>query len=242
MRIMKIGKKIKKIRMKFGLKQIDLANSLGVTPQAVSKWEKDENFPDIYLLRKLVCLFDMSLDDLLGIYEENKEVFEATVFCSGLNHFADKAKKLSAKELAQWTNIIFQYMTDIILKYGGIPIKYTGDGFLCFFSGIKHADRAFKAACDIDRIISHKNIVIFLNAGEIYFGLVGHSDYASKDIYGDAVNQAFLIKDIFAKKVKRGIGITLEVKKLMKEKKELQLLKCLDIPLYQKMLRVYKKK
>ena len=238
---MKIGQKIKDLRQKFGLKQIDLANSLSVSPQAVSKWEKDENFPDIYLIRKLACLFDVSLDNLLGIYEENRDVFEATVFCSSLNHFSEKGKSLSAKELAQWTNIVFQHMTDIVLRYSGVPVKYTGDGFLCFFSSAGHADRAFQAACDIDRINADKDIVVFLNTGEIYFGLVGHSDYVSKDIYGDAVNRAFLIMDAFSVKVRKGVGMTSEVKKRIKQTGGLRLLKSLEIPVLKEKITVYRK-
>jgi len=215
---MKISEKLKTLRKKFGLKQIDLANSLGVTPQAVSKWERDENYPDIFILKKISSLFDVSVDYLLGIHDEKRDTFEATVVCSSLNHFAEKGEAFSAKELAEWTNIVFHNMTETVLNYGGVPVKYTGDGFLCFFSGIDHRDRAFKAARDIDRINNDKELVMFLHTGEIYFGLIGHRDYASRDIYGDVVNKSFLIMDVFSKKVKRGIGITGEVKDHLKAK------------------------
>ena len=46
--------------------------------------------------------------------------------------------------------------------------------------------------------------------------MIGHRDYASRDIYGDAVNKSFLTMDVFSKKVKRGIGITEEVKDHLK--------------------------
>jgi transcriptional regulator with XRE-family HTH domain len=215
---MKISGKLKALRQKFGLKQTDFANSLSVTPQAVSKWERGENYPDILVLKKISCLFDVSVDHLLGINDEERDTFEATVFCSSLNRFAQKGEDLSAKELADWTNIVFHNMTETVLKHGGIPVKYTGDGFLCFFSGIEHRDRAFKAARDIDRINADKDLVMFLHTGEIYFGMVGHPDYASRDIYGDAVNKSFLVMDVFSKKVKRGIGITTEVKEHLKAK------------------------
>jgi transcriptional regulator with XRE-family HTH domain len=238
---MKIGHRIKELRKKFGLRQLDLANSLGVSPQAVSRWEKDDNFPDIYLLRKMARLFDLSLDSLLGMYEEKNDVFEATVFCSGINHFADRARELSAKELAQWTNVVLHHMTDIVLGYGGIPVKYTGDGFLCFFSGTDHAQRAFTAACDIDRINTDKDIVMFLNAGEIFFGLVGHPDYASKDIYGDVVNRTFLIMDAFSKRVRKGIGITPDMEKMIKGEKERILIENLEVPVLNETIAVYVK-
>lgn len=238
---MKIGLKIKELRQKFSLKQIDLANSLGVTPQAVSKWEKDENFPDLYLIRKMAVLFDVSLDDLFDMNQESRNVFEATVFCSSLNRFAVKGTTLTAKELAQWTNVVFHHMTDLVLRQGGIPVKYTGDGFLCFFSGQRHADRAFQAACDIERINADKDVVIFLNTGEIYFGLVGHPDYASKDIYGDAVNKVFLLMDAFSKKVKKGIGMTDEVKGRLTEAVNVTLMKNFEVPVLKEKTVIYRK-
>jgi transcriptional regulator with XRE-family HTH domain len=216
MNIVKISDKLKALRKKFNLKQIDFANSLNVTPQAVSKWERDENYPDIFLLKKISSLFDVSIDELLGANEEKRDIFEATVFCSSLNHFAQKGQDFSAKELARWTNIVFHNVTETVLKYGGVPVKYTGDGFLCFFSGVEHADRALKASKDIDRINHDKEIVILLNTGKIYFGMVGHPEYASRDIYGDTVNKSFLTMDVFSKKIKRGVGVTQEVKKQLK--------------------------
>jgi len=216
--LMKTSEKLRSLRNKFNLKQVDFANSLSVSPQAVSKWERGENYPDIFVLKKIACLFDVSVDYLLGVNDEERDTFEATVFCSSLNRFAQKGENLSAKELADWTNIVFHNMTETVLKYGGIPVKYTGDGFLCFFSGIEHRDRAFKAVRDIDRINIDKGLVMLLHAGEIYFGMVGHPDYASRDIYGDIVNKSFLMMDVFSKRVKRGIGITSEVKDHLKIK------------------------
>ena len=213
---MDIGTKLVDLRKKYRLKQADLANSLQVSPQAVSKWERGENYPDIFLIRKMARLFDVSTDHLLGLHEEDRDVFEATVFCSGLNRFAEKGRQLSAKELAQWVNVIFHRMTDVVVKHGGVPVKYTGDGFLCFFSGAGHADRALKAAREIDRTSAANGAVFFLHTGEVYFGLAGHPDYASKDIYGDAVNKAFLLLDAFSGKVRAGIGVSAQTKKLLK--------------------------
>ncbi|MCP4482883.1 MAG: helix-turn-helix domain-containing protein [bacterium] len=219
---MRIGNKLKKLRNDFFLKQVDLARIFNVTPQAVSKWEKDENFPDINILKNIANFFDITLDELLGIEKEEREIFEATIFCSSINYFLEKGNILSSKELAIWTNSIFYQMTEIVLKNLGVPIKYTGDGFLCFFSGKNHADKALTSAISINKINSQNNIIIFLHTGEIYFGLVGHPEYASKDIYGDAVNKNYLMMNEFAKKMKRGIGISLEVKEKIKTGYELE--------------------
>jgi transcriptional regulator with XRE-family HTH domain len=67
---MTIGQKIKKLRTEKGLTQKDLADQLHVTFQTISKWEKDENEPDLATVRELAKLFGCSLDYLLSEDEE----------------------------------------------------------------------------------------------------------------------------------------------------------------------------
>lgn len=71
---MSLGTKIKKLRTEKNLTQKDLSDQLHVTFQTVSKWEKDENEPDISTLRELAKLFNCSLDFLLSenLEEDNK--------------------------------------------------------------------------------------------------------------------------------------------------------------------------
>ena len=61
-----LGKRIMQNRKRLGLTQDQLAEKLGVTAQAVSKWENDQSCPDIYMLPKLADLFGITTDDLLG--------------------------------------------------------------------------------------------------------------------------------------------------------------------------------
>ena len=61
----KIGKFIKKIRTDNGLTQKDFADKLGVTYQAVSKWENGKNIPDIMILKQISKEFNVNIDDLL---------------------------------------------------------------------------------------------------------------------------------------------------------------------------------
>lgn len=52
-----IGKRIAALRREKGLKQEELARTLDVSSQAVSKWENDQSCPDISLLPKLAKPF-----------------------------------------------------------------------------------------------------------------------------------------------------------------------------------------
>ena len=78
---MTLGQKLKKLRTDKGLTQKDLADKLHVTFQTVSKWENDENEPDISTLKELSKLYGCSIDYLLSEdeKEEEKVVEEAVV-------------------------------------------------------------------------------------------------------------------------------------------------------------------
>ena len=77
-----LGKRIIAHRKRLGMTQDKLAEQLGVTAQAVSKWENDQSCPDITMLPKLAEIFGISTDALLGIAAQEK-VYEAEVVTPG---------------------------------------------------------------------------------------------------------------------------------------------------------------
>jgi len=71
---MEIGSNLKKLRTSKGMTQKDLADSLNVSYQAVSRWENDEVEPDISTLSKLSSIFGVSVDAIInGKNVETKE-------------------------------------------------------------------------------------------------------------------------------------------------------------------------
>ena len=62
-----MGQIIRKLRKERNLTQEELAEQLGVTFQAVSKWENDTGMPDISQIVPLAYVFDVSTDILFGI-------------------------------------------------------------------------------------------------------------------------------------------------------------------------------
>lgn len=67
---MTLGQKLKLLRSRKGLTQKDLAEKLNVSFQTVSKWENNENEPDLTTIKQLAAFFDCSIDYLLSESDE----------------------------------------------------------------------------------------------------------------------------------------------------------------------------
>jgi class 3 adenylate cyclase len=93
-----LGQRLRERREAQRLTQLDVAQVLQVSPQAVSKWERGENAPD----------------------------FDGTVFVSSVQGFTTRSELLRPTEIAIWTNGFLAQVTEATLRQGGIPVKYAG--------------------------------------------------------------------------------------------------------------------
>ncbi len=66
MTIMTIGKNIAELRKNSGMTQEQLAETLGVSAQTISKWENEVTMPDIMLLPVIAGCFNITIDELYG--------------------------------------------------------------------------------------------------------------------------------------------------------------------------------
>lgn len=82
----RLGEKIRTLRKSKNISQEVLANYLGVSFQAVSKWEKGETLPDVTLIPAIACFFEVSTDELFDFNRLETE---------------EKVLKLCG-EIAQW--------------------------------------------------------------------------------------------------------------------------------------------
>lgn len=71
--MIKLGEKIKKLRVENGLTQEQLAEDFGISFQAISRWENGNAYPDITLLPVIANYFDITTDELLGVDIERKQ-------------------------------------------------------------------------------------------------------------------------------------------------------------------------
>ena len=205
-----LAHRIRSQREKRALKQQDIANALNVSPQAVSKWERGENAPDIAVLAPLARLLGISIDWLLSVNEPDTDEFEATVLVSSVRGAYKKSLNIAPRDFALWANGIFFQLTEVTLRHEGVPVKYMGDQYLCFFAGTEHRDRALETALEVKRLVT-EDLQISLSAGPVYLGSVGHPDYVRPDIMGEAVNVAFLTNEWVDAHGKTGIAVTASV-------------------------------
>lgn len=86
---MTLGAQIALYRKKLNITQEALAQKLGVTNQAVSKWESEQCCPDVTLLPKIADIFEISLDELFGraapvpdetVYQEDDDTLRVVLF------------------------------------------------------------------------------------------------------------------------------------------------------------------
>lgn len=76
-----ISETIKRLRTEKSVTQESLAAFLGVTPQAISRWESGAGYPAIEYLPQMARYFDVSVDELLGVKlsereEKRKEIYQ----------------------------------------------------------------------------------------------------------------------------------------------------------------------
>ena len=60
-----MGGRIARLRREHGMTQADLANQMGVTDKAVSKWERDRSCPDLHSLPRLARALGVPVEELL---------------------------------------------------------------------------------------------------------------------------------------------------------------------------------
>ena len=111
---MNIGNKLSRLRREKGLTQEQLAEMLGVSPPAVSKWENGHSYPDITLLCPLARALGTNVDNLLQ-FEENlcdEDVIKL------MNDIIELARQDGCKAAEQkMLSLLHHYPNSISLKY-----------------------------------------------------------------------------------------------------------------------------
>ena len=103
----KVGELITKLRKDKRLTQTELADLLGVTDKAVSRWERGDGFPEITITPKLASILGISIDELLSGEKKEKPMIASDKHIS----------KYKVLYLIEIIIVAFGYMLGVILQY-----------------------------------------------------------------------------------------------------------------------------
>lgn len=109
-----LSENLRKLRKEKESTQEDLAEHLGITMQAVSKWERGEGYPDITLLPAIASYYNVSIDDLLGVGKIEKE--------RKLREYSDKNAELfragnNSERVSLWREAKKEFPNDLSVIY-----------------------------------------------------------------------------------------------------------------------------
>lgn len=154
MNIQEFGSRISALRKEKGWTQDNLAEKVGVTYQAVSKWETAQSYPDITLLPLLADVLEVSLDELFGRTWRGTEPMESDAEPSGTERISISPEQPQIAEgtlygalyldgrLLSWKEA--DWAVPLVLEYSGAlhgSIECAGD-VRCINSSINGSVRA----------------------------------------------------------------------------------------------------
>ena len=136
---MNLGKKIKQLRFQYSYTQEQLAEKMGVSSQAVSKWENNAAMPDITLLPALAETFGVTIDELFDLTAEQKmnriqnrmdteEEIAQDVFYEYENYLKEQIKKPEQKGRA--TSLLAHLYHHRLVSYAKKTSLYARDAIM----------------------------------------------------------------------------------------------------------------
>ena len=142
---MSLGERITELRKACGMNQSDLARSMDVTRQAVSKWETDQSSPDAANLIRLADLLDTDIEYLTTgrrTYGRRPPVVIKTT--ETIEKIVEKPVVKTVETVVE--RIVEKPMVEIVekpvvkkvyrTKYVRSPMELAGIGVLCFILGL----------------------------------------------------------------------------------------------------------
>jgi transcriptional regulator with XRE-family HTH domain len=99
-----VYKRIRQLREELGLKQLELANKVGLTEAAISMYERNKRQPDYSILAKFAEIFDCSVDYLLGITNNRHEQLKPDEYTAVVAHA--KNSKVTPEQLKKLIDVL----------------------------------------------------------------------------------------------------------------------------------------
>lgn len=116
-----LGENIRSLRIASGITQEQFGYELGVSAQAVSRWENGATYPDITMLPMIADFFDVSMDELMGRGRE-LDSSERNAFFKKINEMRDCGQNEGI--LAAYDKMLHKHPNDAYLLHGKASFLY----------------------------------------------------------------------------------------------------------------------
>ena len=193
---MSIGKNIAYFRKSKGYTQEELGQKVGVTNQAVSKWESETSMPDIMLLPQIANALDVPLDDLFAESIIKTSAQKSKVFnMEAVHNFPKDIQAVVIDSLCRQTNLVNCNSWDMLKaeqnpstkKYDQIRQHYT----MCCLSDTEGAAFVSNTLTMIDSGIKPTDIGSIFDKPEIASGIKKLSDPNVRKVLSHICNEYF---------------------------------------------------
>lgn len=147
------GENLKKLRKSKDLTQEALADFLGMSFQAVSKWERGESYPDITILPAIASFFGVTVDNLLGtdMIKKEKQINE---YCEKYFRMLSEGRTSEARDMLKFAICEFPGNYDLLSKYMNALIysQYDDEYLLGIKAEVQRVYDIIQNYCTIDSI------------------------------------------------------------------------------------------
>jgi len=146
-----VGQTISRLRKEHNMTQMELADLLGISFQAVSNWERGNSMPDITKLPGLAELFGVSIDELLGQTQPLIQV----VLEDKVTEYV-KEHEVTLQEVTEVAPILKPDQVDEVVTASRFANLGESDGLLPFLGHeliLEMAEKAFDAGQSIDSLL-----------------------------------------------------------------------------------------
>lgn len=147
------GENLKRLRREKELTQEKLADVLGVSFQAVSKWERGETYPDITMLPEIAAFFEVSTDEILGLNTAEQEE-KIKWYSNEYSRLWSERKLDEVKELMLKATKEFPSNYDLLSKHFNVLIQAHGEAEykLAIKNDVQRIYDKIQSFCTDDRI------------------------------------------------------------------------------------------
>lgn len=147
------GENLKKLRKSKDLTQEAFADFLGMSFQAVSKWERGETYPDITMLPSIASFFGVTVDSLLGtdMIEKEKQISE---YNRKYSELWSEGRIGEVRDMLKTAIAEFPSNYDLLAKYFNalLHAQYDDDYLLSIKAEVQRVYDTIQNYCTVDSI------------------------------------------------------------------------------------------